>query len=155
MSQAKLQTLHVQSQFLLKKIWGFRVWKLHEDIPVRMTAPKVELPQPQATAHKKKCEEDDDVEEQKEEDVQLVMEDQEPQGGFKVLAQPVHFLPACYQPRWSSMEMAFVSTDEQLANRPAYNMYIKDCHTNLLPAHTFEAFAKKRARMFADLSKKK
>lgn len=42
-TQARLQQLQLQSKFILQKVCGLVVWKLHESIPHRLVAEKTSI----------------------------------------------------------------------------------------------------------------
>ncbi|KAM3603027.1 uncharacterized protein V6R79_022549 [Siganus canaliculatus] len=146
MPVSRLQELLLLSKYLLQKgNTPFRLWKLHETIPTRvsMTAPG---PAPAATQAKKKRVEEE--KEQNDEDVQEVHED--PEENQNVRKQQVRFYPANTTIRWKREETSLIPLDDATTHKEAYKKYITSCELMGLPARSFKAFLHRRQALQRD-----
>lgn len=120
LSQAKMQGLHLQSNYSLPRVGRVVMYKLHEDIPHKLDTKKLQQ------GVKRKTEEDEKEEESlevPEEDVQEVRVDIPP-------ACPptgnVRYLPVSCKMPWTQVEEGMISLDNK-GQQEAYAAYSDEC----------------------------
>lgn len=136
--QFQLKLLQIQSKFLLPAINVFKAWRLHEDIPIKLT--KEYKIQPAKHAQWVKY---------TEEDIPLDELDdvKDTEDGQNVVRLAVVNLPAHFKRAWSSRECSMLNDilkgSTGLTRKEMYEKYIKLCSDNSIAARTFSAFKQK------------
>lgn len=136
-SQQLLQKWQIQSRFTLPKVFNMKLWKLHEDIPFRLS----KAPLPPGPKRQPREWQDEEVQN---EDVQGVddQDDLRPLERSEARTLPFNSVRV-----WSVQELSFVNKDKKVKRVEAYEMYIKSCMEARIPARTLRAFICKRHRL--------
>lgn len=132
-TQARWRTLQVLSRFLLPRVYGLKLWALHESIPhkLRITA---------ASDQPKLCVADKTVAEPVEEEVWDLDCSTEVQNVKKLVPR---FLPANCSLMWSSMELALIDVNGEVPHKEAYAKYMAECQSMSVPVRSYNAFCRK------------
>lgn len=144
-SQRRLQRMEILSRFLYPGLNRPKVWKIHEDIPVKRAPTKPAATD--STEHKRKWV-DPCVREER-------LEEQDPVGltGSQDVVCPSggrRYLPARWNRHWSSQELALLSDairDTSKSYREMYRVYEAQCFAGGVPARTMTAFKLKAIQM--------
>ena len=133
LSQKRLRQLQIQSAFLLQGINILKLWKLHEDIPIKLqltSQPAAGRPRQWAHHH---------VEQPLE---NLVPDSHSEDQDIQVIR--TRNLPANWKRAWSPEELDLVNEaikrQPDKTNRQCYELYTKLCTEHQIPARTFAAF---------------
>lgn len=129
MAQSQLQNLHLQSKFLLPKVFAFKLWRLHESVPYRMGAPP--KPPSHRIFHLLLVEDA----EREEEDVQAADAEEVRPDTSRGL-----YVAANSKKHWTQQEVSFIDTDPKIKRAESYKRYLEACKTNMVPARSRNAF---------------
>lgn len=136
MSQAELQRLRIQSRFLLPKVKGLSVWRLHDSIPYRMGPP----PPPPKSVH---------VFHEREEKEETLKEDMDVQIADVNEVRPDMsrglYVAANRYRRWTKDEEGMV--DISVAQSTSYKRYLEMCKEKMIPARSRKSFERKYDKM--------
>lgn len=121
LSQATMQELHLLSTFTLQKVWGFRLWRLHEDIPFKLVCPMAK-PHTKPPDKKAKVEEEEEEDMQPEEGQEVDPEAQVEDG--VVQRGPVRYISTNSSLKWSVQELSFIPLTTALTHKKAYLAYM-------------------------------
>ncbi|KAM3619854.1 uncharacterized protein V6R79_014717 [Siganus canaliculatus] len=141
MSIARMQELLLMSKFILNIGGPFKLWKIHETIPTRLTSATAPAP---AGVKKHKLTPQHEVEQDKQDVQATSLEEDEP---GEVRKQLPRYVPPNCRLKWKEEEIDFISLDPQMTHRQAYMKYLRSCEENRLPARTMRAFIKMRQKV--------
>ncbi|CAM4735638.1 unnamed protein product [Leuciscus chuanchicus] len=134
LSQARLRTLQVLSQFLLPQVYGIKLWSLHETIPYKVRVSATRPPTKSSVSERILSE---PVAEEGAEDEFRSEEE-------NVRRLIPRALPANCSIRWSSMDLALVNVNPEISHKEAYAQYMCQCQSRTIAFRTFNAFCRKR-----------
>lgn len=132
MPQSQLEKLHLQSKFLLPKVFAFSLWRLHESVPYKMGPPP--KPPTNCIFHEKEVEDAD----REEEDVQAADAEEVRPDTSRGL-----YVAANSGKNWTQQELSFIDTNPTIKRAESYKRYLEACKVNMVPARTKKAFNRK------------
>ncbi|KAM3597676.1 uncharacterized protein V6R79_007891 [Siganus canaliculatus] len=140
-SIARMQELLLMSKFILNIGGPFRLWKLHETLPTRLTLATAPAP----AAVKKQQMNPQQEEQQLNQDVQATTVEEEEPG--KVRKHIPRYIPPNCRLKWRGEEIDLISLEKEVTHRQAYMTYVRSCEENRLPARTMTAFIQMRRKV--------